>query len=81
MHFIILIQALELAGVTAVEITCGNAHNCVISHEGKILCWGSNGKGQLGTGSIEDASLPQEVHLEAGLLEIGNRAQTSILSI
>jgi Regulator of chromosome condensation (RCC1) repeat len=33
-----------------IDIKCGGAHSCVLLANGKIICWGMNGFGQLGYG-------------------------------
>jgi alpha-tubulin suppressor-like RCC1 family protein len=37
-------------GRTAVQVTTGNAHTCVLLDGGDVLCWGHNSSGQLGQG-------------------------------
>jgi alpha-tubulin suppressor-like RCC1 family protein len=36
-------------------------HTCALSDEGKIWCWGANGDGRLGDGTIENSDLPVAV--------------------
>ena len=36
-------------------------HSCAVLTNGKVLCWGNNGNGQLGDGGIIDSSSPAEV--------------------
>jgi len=38
-------------------IAAGSGHTCAIREGGKVYCWGLNGEGQLGTGSMSPASL------------------------
>ena len=37
--------------LTALSITTGRAHTCALLNTGNVLCWGSNGHGQLGIGT------------------------------
>ncbi|MEC7275530.1 MAG: choice-of-anchor D domain-containing protein [Bdellovibrionota bacterium] len=40
------------SGVKARDITAGENHNCVLTTTNEIKCWGANGNGQLGIGSL-----------------------------
>src|SRR5690606_25530778 len=45
-------QAGKVTGVSGVvQIVAGMAHTCALRGDGKVLCWGSNHHGQLGTGA------------------------------
>ena len=46
-----------------VELSAGPAHACAIVEGGQLLCWGSNGSGQLGVGDSEGRDLPTPVEL------------------
>lgn len=41
----------------AQQVAVGDTHACSLDVRGTILCWGSNGSGQLGIGSAEPSSL------------------------
>lgn len=41
-------------GRTAIAVSAGNAHTCVVRDDGKVACWGGNQSGQLGIGSTTD---------------------------
>jgi len=47
------------SGVT--EIASGYRHNCAITSSGGVMCWGFNGRGQLGNGNTKDQNLPVPV--------------------
>ncbi len=64
---------------TAVAIAAGGSHTCTILGDGSVKCWGRNGHGQLGLGSIENVgdalgemgdSLPA-IDLGAGKTAVG----------
>ncbi|MBI5515244.1 MAG: chromosome condensation regulator RCC1 [Deltaproteobacteria bacterium] len=46
----------RLVGVT--DIAAGGSHTCVRLSFGSVRCWGANGSGQLGDGSMTAASTP-----------------------
>jgi alpha-tubulin suppressor-like RCC1 family protein len=54
----------NVAGATAISL--GDAHGCALAR-GRVICWGENGVGQLGTGTTEEELAPVEV---AGLTDI-----------
>jgi hypothetical protein len=44
---------------TAIALSAGTFHTCVICEDGGVLCWGDNSEGQLGVGdTINRGSLP-----------------------
>ena len=45
-------------GRTAVAISAGNAHTCVILDNGSVSCWGHGGGGRLGNGDTEQRLSP-----------------------
>ncbi len=54
---------LRYAGNFATDIVVAGAkgaHTCALLNGGRIMCWGDNSKGQLGTGSMK-ANIPQLV--------------------
>ena len=53
-------------GGLAIDIAGGRAHTCAVLSTGAVMCWGSNGNGQLGIGSTVDVHTPAAVDLAAG---------------
>ena len=49
----------ELTGATG--IAGGRGHTCAVVTEGRVLCWGSNAAGELGTGSTARQLAPVQV--------------------
>jgi alpha-tubulin suppressor-like RCC1 family protein len=42
-------------------LAVGEEHACVLTEEGEAYCWGSNGSGQLGTGTLAGSATPVRV--------------------
>lgn len=41
-----------------VDVAVGSLHTCAVTREGRVYCWGSNRRGELGVGDIEDKLSP-----------------------
>ena len=61
------------------QVRAGGNHTCGLTTDGTAYCWGRNGEGQLGDGTIEDRSTPVEVeggltfsHISVGKEAVGN---------
>lgn len=50
-------------------IAAGNAHTCALS-KGHVFCWGANGVGQLGDGTLDRRDAPVEVSGLSDVIEI-----------
>ncbi|MFC1791569.1 RCC1 domain-containing protein, partial [Gemmatimonadota bacterium] len=44
----------------------GGGHTCAVTPDGEIYCWGGNGSGQLGDGSMADSHTPVRISLPGG---------------
>ena len=60
------------AGRTAVAISAGDFHTCVIRDDGSLLCWGFGSGGQLGYGGTTDIG-DNETPGSAGAVPLGGR--------
>lgn len=48
-------------GLTFVSISAGGSHTCGVTADGSLFCWGANGLGQLGDGTLIDRASPTRV--------------------
>lgn len=46
------------------QLATGTTHSCALSTSGQVYCWGANDDGQLGDGTVTDASTPTQVQIE-----------------
>ena len=53
--------------VPAIAVALGYKHRCVLLLNTGVACWGANGDGQLGIGTLADTSTPARVLLQTGL--------------
>lgn len=49
-----------------IEVGLGEAHSCARDAVGAVWCWGGNGSGELGDGTLVDRTLPQVVPIPDG---------------
>ena len=55
------VEVEALSGTAVTAITAGNAHSAVVDANGVAHSWGSNGSGQLGTGTTAASNVPVAV--------------------
>jgi len=55
----------------ALQLALGGLHTCARKHDGTLWCWGDNGSGQLGDGTMVGKSSPGQVtSLGAAVVEV-----------
>jgi len=54
-------------GVTATALATGGYHTLAIGSDGNLYAWGDNGFGQLGDGTTNSTSTPEEITLPGGV--------------
>jgi alpha-tubulin suppressor-like RCC1 family protein len=59
-----------LCGVAAAKLAGGTGFGCAIAGSGSVSCWGSNGKGQLGDGTLTSSTKAVAVKGVAGAVQI-----------
>lgn len=64
-------------GRTAVRITAGSSHTCVVASDGTVWCWGNNGSGQLGIGTWANTVTPTQVTLSTTARVVAAGGQTT----
>jgi alpha-tubulin suppressor-like RCC1 family protein len=52
---------------SAIAVAAGGGHALAVSAFGRVFAWGANDSGQLGTGTTDDATSPQQVDLSGAL--------------
>ncbi|WP_411280098.1 protein kinase domain-containing protein [Gemmatimonas sp.] len=52
-------------------VAAGGRHSCVI-RDSRLTCWGANDDGQLGSGSFEDAALPDAVRSDLRFTQVSS---------
>jgi hypothetical protein len=56
---------------TVADVDTGTHHTCAVKKDGSVLCWGSNGSGQLGIGPFDAMSAaPAQVMGLSGVAEV-----------
>jgi hypothetical protein len=61
----------RVAGVAdVVQIAGGRRHTCALRRGGEVSCWGWNGTGQLGNGTLIDSPSPQAVQGVSDAVEL-----------
>jgi alpha-tubulin suppressor-like RCC1 family protein len=52
------------------RVTAGEAHVCAIVNGGSVICWGSNGDGELGRGTLGEPQRPGPVPGLSGIVDL-----------
>jgi alpha-tubulin suppressor-like RCC1 family protein len=64
----------DVAGLASgvIAIAAGSAHTCALKGSGEVLCWGANGFGQLGDGTVTQRNTPVSVATGGIAIATGN---------
>ncbi len=60
---------------TWAQVTAGWGHSCAIQRGGDLYCWGRNGRGEVGDGSLHDEPVP--IHLGQGFASVNSSSTHS----
>jgi alpha-tubulin suppressor-like RCC1 family protein len=64
-------RPVQVAGLTgATMVVAGTDHSCAVVAEGRVRCWGSNARSQLGNGSTTSSASPVDVRGLSGVTAI-----------
>lgn len=66
-----------VSGSNVATVAAGLAHSCALTPDGGVSCWGSNGNGQLGTGTLEPSPAPVAVASLAGIAEVSAASRST----
>lgn len=61
------VRVVQPAGVTFANVAAGNGHSCATAADGRAFCWGANGNGALGDGTLVNRLTPAPVTLPQGI--------------
>lgn len=50
-------------GFAVAELATGVTHSCALGTDGQVRCWGDNGQGQIGDGTVIDALEPTQAQI------------------
>ena len=65
-------------GTTAVAISAGELHTCIVQNDGRVRCWGFGGNGRLGYANARNIG-DNELAFAAGTVDVGaGRTATAI---
>jgi alpha-tubulin suppressor-like RCC1 family protein len=56
---------------SVVQITAGESHTCARNADSTLACWGGNGAGEVGNGTVQPARTPSTVTGIGGVLQVG----------
>jgi alpha-tubulin suppressor-like RCC1 family protein len=51
----------SLRSLVRPKLSTAGDHTCGLRRDGRVLCWGANGEGELGDGTANDSALPVAV--------------------
>jgi alpha-tubulin suppressor-like RCC1 family protein len=65
----------QVSGTTWSAVSASGSHTCATKTDNTLWCWGSNDRGQLGTGDLINATSPAQT---AGITVVGAMSQAAL---
>ncbi len=65
----VAVSAGAMNGKAIVDVAAGLSHNCALSSDGKVFCWGLNSSGQIGDNTSTTRRTPVAVYEETNVLQ------------
>lgn len=74
LSLVLIIASVPAYSETAIDISAGENHTCILESNGKAYCWGDNSVGQLGNGSTKSSMTPVAVsgNLRLASISVGS---------
>ena len=65
----VLVDGFGPLQIRASSVSCGRSHSCALLSDGRVMCWGADGAGQLGDGDAGDDGVGDPISFSPVLVE------------